>query len=61
VTVGWVDYACTEITYGTLGSNLQYAQPTFVGNRWRIRNDADSGIRADFVIDAAGTYIVTVR
>lgn len=61
VTLGWVDYACVEESYGILGSNRQYTQPTYVGHRWRIRSAVDAGIRGDFVLDAPGTYTVIVH
>lgn len=61
VSLGWIDYACVEENYGVLPSNRQYSQPTYAGHRWRIRSVADGSIRVDFVIDKAGTYVVTIH
>lgn len=61
IDVRWVNYSCYEVGYGTLGTNKQVAIGTYAGNRWRIRSDADAGILGDFVLDAPGTYTVTVH
>lgn len=61
IALRWVDYACVEQPYGILPSNRQYSQPTYAGHRWRLRSVVDAAIRVDFVIDKAGTYVVTVH
>jgi hypothetical protein len=56
----WVDYMCAEQPYGVIVPLGVQPQPTFVTHVWRIRNQSDSAFLAEFVLNAAGTYAVTV-
>ncbi len=57
----WVDYMCAEQPYGVIAPMGMQPQGTYVTHVWRIRNQTDSAFLAEFVLNAAGTYAVTVH
>jgi len=57
----WVDYSCNEQPYGVIAPLNTKPQGTYVTHVWRIRNDSDSAFLAEFVLNAVGTYTVTVH
>jgi hypothetical protein len=61
VDLVWVDYACAEQPYGTIASNGQKNQNTYVTHVWRVRNDSDKAFLAGFVLGSANAFTVTVH
>ena len=57
----WVNYTCAEQSYGVIAPLGMQPQSTYVTHVWRIRNQADNAFLAEFVLNAAGTYAVTVH
>jgi hypothetical protein len=57
----WVNYTCGEQPYGVIVPLGMQPQSTYVTHVWRIRNQAVNAFLAEFVLNAAGTYAVTVH
>jgi hypothetical protein len=61
VDLDWISYSCKETNYGTIAAGGSHPQGTYVTHVWLIRDHASKAALYEFVLDAAGTYTVTVH
>jgi hypothetical protein len=61
VDLDWISYTCTEVNYGTLTPGGTQDQGTYVTHVWRVRDTSTKTALYEFVLNAAGTYTVTVH
>ncbi len=61
VDLVWVNFQCGEQGYGTINSGGQTNVNTYVTHVWRVRNDADKSLLAQFVLNSGGSFTATVH
>jgi hypothetical protein len=62
VDLFWVNYGCTEASYGVVQPLGTTTVGTYVNHVWRVRNDSDKKFLAEFVLlNGGASYMVTVH